>query len=295
MANGARPVLVVDDDAQCVQCGYNLRTQRRDGRCPECDTPVAESLRLWSLRHDWNRPLVNSPLIWVCAMQEGVWLLVAAYTLTLLAALGWIWELDDHIPILLVGLAAVGWYVGCAGLFRVSEREPGSSSRLIWYGTVLRGLAVFWALVPLIFASDAALPPRAARAHVAMVMASVSGLTCFLLFHRLSRLAARGRWRGLQAHAMFWALALPVALLLPEARYLASLGGHIRDSFTWILLPAGHISEVLDDLPFPWRQYRLIPLVPIFGVPLLLLHSAAMLWHSTREGLRADSLEADVD
>lgn len=35
---------LIDIDLACVACGYNLRTQPRDGRCPECATPVADSL-----------------------------------------------------------------------------------------------------------------------------------------------------------------------------------------------------------------------------------------------------------
>lgn len=34
----------IDHDLLCVGCGYNLRMQPRDGRCPECAKPVAESL-----------------------------------------------------------------------------------------------------------------------------------------------------------------------------------------------------------------------------------------------------------
>ncbi len=32
------------EDVYCVECAYNLRTLRRDGACPECQTPVTESL-----------------------------------------------------------------------------------------------------------------------------------------------------------------------------------------------------------------------------------------------------------
>lgn len=35
---------LVDIDLPCVGCDYNLRTQPRDGHCPECAQPVAESL-----------------------------------------------------------------------------------------------------------------------------------------------------------------------------------------------------------------------------------------------------------
>jgi hypothetical protein len=35
----------VPEDLACIRCGYNLRTLREDGVCPECGDAVAESLR----------------------------------------------------------------------------------------------------------------------------------------------------------------------------------------------------------------------------------------------------------
>lgn len=37
-------VNVVDADTPCIVCSYNLRGQRRNGRCPECGTAVARTL-----------------------------------------------------------------------------------------------------------------------------------------------------------------------------------------------------------------------------------------------------------
>src|SRR5438552_8339179 len=31
-------------DVRCFKCGYNLRAQSRDGRCPECGEPVLRTL-----------------------------------------------------------------------------------------------------------------------------------------------------------------------------------------------------------------------------------------------------------
>jgi hypothetical protein len=38
------PPATIDDDVQCVHCGYNLRTMPVDGDCPECGAPVEETL-----------------------------------------------------------------------------------------------------------------------------------------------------------------------------------------------------------------------------------------------------------
>ncbi len=38
-------------DAACIRCSYNLRGLRPSGNCPECGTPVEDSLRGFLLRH----------------------------------------------------------------------------------------------------------------------------------------------------------------------------------------------------------------------------------------------------
>ncbi len=35
---------LIDDDLECVGCGYNLRSLARDSNCPECAAPVMDSL-----------------------------------------------------------------------------------------------------------------------------------------------------------------------------------------------------------------------------------------------------------
>src|SRR5262245_37669437 len=33
----------IENDLLCGRCGYNLRTLRWTGRCPECDLPIGDS------------------------------------------------------------------------------------------------------------------------------------------------------------------------------------------------------------------------------------------------------------
>ena len=43
----------IDQDFACLKCGYNLRTQRDDGDCPECGDSVYDSARCaWLCQHD---------------------------------------------------------------------------------------------------------------------------------------------------------------------------------------------------------------------------------------------------
>lgn len=54
----------------CLECGYNLRTQARDGQCPECGTAVATTLR--------EDSLAGAPLAYRSSLAEGSWWLVVA-------------------------------------------------------------------------------------------------------------------------------------------------------------------------------------------------------------------------
>jgi hypothetical protein len=58
----------VDSDVHCRHCGYNLRSLRRNGRCPECGEAVG-----LSLRRDW---LQYANLNWLWSVYFGMGLLV---------------------------------------------------------------------------------------------------------------------------------------------------------------------------------------------------------------------------
>lgn len=49
---------VIEQDLPCAVCGYNLRTARRDGRCPECGIEIAETLGSAPLEPEpWRAPV----------------------------------------------------------------------------------------------------------------------------------------------------------------------------------------------------------------------------------------------
>jgi hypothetical protein len=61
-------------DLTCHRCRYDLRAHPADGRCPECETPVAESRRMATLprRPAWR----DSDPRWRRRVVAGAWLLV---------------------------------------------------------------------------------------------------------------------------------------------------------------------------------------------------------------------------
>lgn len=61
------------DQAVCVTCGYDLGGHDPDGRCPECGTPTARSLRGQHLR--------DADVDWLRSLHRGQWLLAWGVTL----------------------------------------------------------------------------------------------------------------------------------------------------------------------------------------------------------------------
>jgi predicted RNA-binding Zn-ribbon protein involved in translation (DUF1610 family) len=54
---------VIEQDLPCAVCGYNLRTARRDGRCPECGIEVAETLGTAPDPEPWRAPVSSEGLV----------------------------------------------------------------------------------------------------------------------------------------------------------------------------------------------------------------------------------------
>jgi hypothetical protein len=69
-----------NEDVPCRNCGYNLRGLKRDENCPECGRPIMQSLM--------GDLLVYSSPEYVANLLRGLWVVIAAYVLYLVGALG---------------------------------------------------------------------------------------------------------------------------------------------------------------------------------------------------------------
>ncbi|MEO1235570.1 MAG: hypothetical protein AAFX76_02150 [Planctomycetota bacterium] len=92
-------------DLPCRGCGYLLRKQPSDARCPECDRPVQETINASNLR--------LCPPNWLGQVQSGAMCLAVA------------------IPAAFIfGFGVILWILGALTLILESPREPRSLHRL---------------------------------------------------------------------------------------------------------------------------------------------------------------------
>src|SRR5690242_19911926 len=77
----------------CHRCGYDVRAQQADGRCPECDASVPESRRLALIprRPAWR----DSDPRWRRRMLAGAWVLVLVPLMAVLQGFQW----AERIPV----------------------------------------------------------------------------------------------------------------------------------------------------------------------------------------------------
>ena len=103
----------ISGDLLCVNCGYNLRTLRVDGLCPECSMPVAKSLTTVSACARWLKQLDLGAKVLLMAMAL---LGLAMPTLRLAGPIG---DLDLLACVLWLiaacGAAWAGRWVGSGG------------------------------------------------------------------------------------------------------------------------------------------------------------------------------------
>jgi len=129
----AAPAMTVDTDVPCISCGYDLRGLMTDWNCPECGTPIRNSLRgdlLEFCDPKWvGRLAMGARLVYIAC-----WVCVP---LVVCIALGEPWMLA-----LLIHLAATCMFVvGSWLLTSIDRRGPMRKARL-WSRWLTRAMAV---------------------------------------------------------------------------------------------------------------------------------------------------------
>ncbi|MDB5294658.1 MAG: hypothetical protein JWO31_641 [Phycisphaerales bacterium] len=137
------PAIETSVDLSCHRCGYDLRAQRQDGRCPECGASVAES-RQWAAiprLPAWR----DSDPPWRRRVLAGTWVLVLLPLVAAMRASGWasevrvptLFDLPGSVGILEETLAF--WpdvhrpLIFCVGMVLLFSKERGRRpGRLDW-------------------------------------------------------------------------------------------------------------------------------------------------------------------
>jgi hypothetical protein len=68
----------IDFDLPCARCDYNLRTQQRDGVCPECGHSVDASVGAFARRHDRYLAVRARGVAWMRTIRGGCLIALAA-------------------------------------------------------------------------------------------------------------------------------------------------------------------------------------------------------------------------
>lgn len=221
---------LVDREAPCFGCGYNLRGLAWSGRCPECAAPVWVSLQ--------EKRLCYADPYWLRRVRRGSKLAVAGLLISLTALLLMMIALpykDDSaihtfVSVAMAIIVSIGALCWGAGLWELTAPNPADtaieqpwSPRRIARGALLAGLAASALAIALWHSAVGAL---------------FWGTMCFSL-------------PGLPLPVVFWAMVRHVELLARGVanKFVEGRARNYRRGFIISWLAAGPVVPFIAPLP----------------------------------------------
>lgn len=230
---------LVDQDRGCVRCGYNLLGLRVNGICPECGTPVADSLKGFLLQF--------SDATYLKTVQSGVGLVLNAILLMIvLSVIG-----------LVAGVAAASGGVGSQATIQVGL----AFGSLVLTGMLLLGYWRYSQPDPAYVGMERTDSARSVIRGSVIAMAIISLLSLVIQVMLLLSFAAA----DVTIIGIFVAISLALNLLslvawlvnfIATTRYTRWLAGRIPDAYI-----------VRRTRRYIW----LLPVVAIVGAPVLFI------------------------
>ena len=240
------PATTLQHDVPCLRCAYDLRGLRGDGLCPECGTPIAQSVRRFiEMNVVVARPLAVMPRAWVLKLAAGCTLLalltIAVFVVTTVQLLfdpSW-WRAWTPIQVLMV---IAFWLLVWP---EPSDAARRTGDRALRWAVALGGIiCAAWMILrmsPLIEA-------RLARAAAPLYALLAAATTAAVLFH-LARLATRLPRRDLRREAAALMVLLSLATFGQVVLFPAIIFPTAR---RWWTLPEPVIGEAAALIVVPY-------------------------------------------
>jgi len=113
----AAALTVLSEEIPCAFCGYNLRGLAADGRCPECGSRIADSLR--------GNLLEFSDPAWLSRLRFGTSLKLWNIALFILVGFAFTVLVFAGVPpIVMAGASTIGAALGLWATFAITTQEP---------------------------------------------------------------------------------------------------------------------------------------------------------------------------
>ncbi|MCC6676675.1 MAG: hypothetical protein IT436_05980 [Phycisphaerales bacterium] len=224
------PGSVVDFDQACIRCGYNVRGLPTTGLCPECATPVADSLRGFLLRYaapEYRRRLVGA----LGLVTNGILILIvvmftAPFAAALIPGNG---RLMVQLAILVPNamILAGYWFYTTPDPGLAAGNDPARSRRVVRATTGIQ--IVTLAIVTLAGLASGVLPGPVAMAAdvlhgVALTVSLITWIVHFIATMLYTRwVASRIPSRKWMARAALYCWLLPLLVLIPLAVQVAAV------------------------------------------------------------------------
>lgn len=152
---GAGKAVVIEIDRACIQCGYNLRGLKPDGKCPECGRPIGMKRR----GPVFADQMSAAPLLWTKGFVNGTFALAVGISVIIPCAIVSMMEVESSLGVSVMILGGLSWFIGA---FLVTRPRPvtdatsvSPTKEWVWERFLGRWSQVAWCIGPGLVAASA--------------------------------------------------------------------------------------------------------------------------------------------